>query len=478
MSATEVANAWSEDSTNARAIDEPRWLRYLELVSICLAVGLLLVEFALHRDSIAVDLAPLLPWIAVVAVADLMPVPLWGTVELMISFPILLAAAFVFPPYVVALLGLVATLDAREVRREISLMRGLLNRANVALSVYAAGTVFQALGGDVHHWPEVLVQAAPSVAADVFVNASLLILGTHLLTGHSARALFVNVYGGEQQATFILGYLAFGLLAVLLATVYSAAGAWGLLAFAIPLLLARQMFVQWKCASTATSSLGAKQRVLSEVTTRMADERRDERLTLAAGIHDEVLPPLYQVHLMGEVLKRDLASGRLLDLEADLPDLLHATQAANDALRDLIGDLRESKLGPGGLVETLRLLIRQLEGGTTARFEAELWETGGTPLTQLLVYQIAREAITNAAVHSGARRILISLRSEDGFARLRVQDDGRGFDIRSVDESQHFGLQLMRERAELAGGLLVVESGRGSGTEVVLRLPVEERPRE
>jgi signal transduction histidine kinase len=235
------------------------------------------------------------------------------------------------------------------------------------------------------------------------------------------------------------------------------------------------MFVHWREAGTAAEMIEEKQRALSEVSTRIADERREERLTLAAGIHDDVLPPLYQVHLMGEVLKHDLAAGRLLDLEADLPDLLYATQAANDALRDLIGDLRRSKIGPGGLTETLRLLIKQLESGTKARFEAFLVEPGGSPLTQLLLYQIAREALTNAAVHAGATVIRVTLTAEERFARLQVDDDGHGFDAADVDESHHFGLQLMRERAELAGGLLVITSERGGGTHVVARLPTESR---
>ena len=69
----------------------------------------------------------------------------------------------------------------------------------------------------------------------------------------------------------------------------------------------------------ANRAIAQKERALSLVVNRIADERRDERLTLAAGIHDEVLPPLYKVHLMGQVVKNDLASGRLLDLEADVP---------------------------------------------------------------------------------------------------------------------------------------------------------------
>jgi signal transduction histidine kinase len=401
-----------------------------------------------------------------------MPVPLWGSAELMISFPVLLAAAFVFPPYVAGALSFVATVDMREFRREISPLRGLLNRSNVALAVFAAGTIFHRLEGDLSAWPAVLVPVLAAVAVDVAINGSLLLVGTHLLTGQPVRILASRVYGGDQARWFLMAYASFGLLALLLATIYDVAAAWGLIAFAVPLLLARQMFVYWKNAGIAAVVVDAKNRALAEVTARIADERRDERLALAAGIHDEVLPPLYQVHLMGEVLKRDLSGGRLLDLETDLPELVNAAQTANDALREFIGDLRRSSLGPGGLVDTVRLLVRQLESRSSARFDTDLHDVDAEPLAELLIYQIAREALTNAAMHSRARAIRLSLRMEDGYVRLQVDDDGVGFEPRRVDGSRHFGLALMRERAELAGGAFVVDSVLGSGTTVVVRLPV------
>ncbi len=92
----------------------------------------------------------------------------------------------------------------------------------------------------------------------------------------------------------------------------------------------------------------------------MARERKDERLALAGELHDEVLPSLFKVHLMGQVLKQDLAAGRLLELDDDLPELLLATDAAQRAIRDLLGDLRRSPLGAAGLVPTVRMLVDQL----------------------------------------------------------------------------------------------------------------------
>jgi two-component system NarL family sensor kinase len=220
-------------------------------------------------------------------------------------------------------------------------------------------------------------------------------------------------------------------------------------------------------------AISEKTQALSTVSARMADERRDERLTVAAGLHDELLPPLYKVHLMGQVLRQDLARGQLLNLEDDLPRLLGATQQASEATQALIRGLRHSEIGAGGLVGTLRLLVRDTESRSASRVLLEAQEVGGSPVVQLLAYQVAREALRNAARHADATTIRISLSRDGSDMRLIIEDDGRGFDPQSVDAEGHFGLQLMKERVELAGGVLHVESRIGEGTAIVVRLPAE-----
>jgi signal transduction histidine kinase len=332
-------------------------------------------------------------------------------------------------------------------------------------------------GSGVLEWPHVIGATLVALVADMLVNFTLVIAGTHLLTGLSPARLMKNVYGGSHPEVFLGGYACFGLLALLMATVYVVAGNAGLIAFAIPLLLARQMFVHWKRLGEANLALLHKDRALSADANKIVEERREERLALAAEIHDEVLPPLYKIHLMGQVVKNDFASGRLLDLEADVPDLVQAVETADATLRDMVRDLRQSTIGPGGLVETLRLLAEQIEASAEIRIETDLKPVGGSPLTHLLAYHLAREALVNAARHSGASKIVVALDQDEDSIRLRVSDDGEGFNPLTVDTSSHFGLQLMRERSELAGGSLVVSSGLGEGTLVLARLPIEEKTR-
>ena len=200
----------------------------------------------------------------------------------MMSFPVLLASALVFPPYIAGCLSFVGTLDLREFRGEISPLRDLYNRSNVTISVFVASWIFHGFGISVLDWPEVLALTFVALVADMVVNFSLVILGAHLLTGLSAKRLWTNVYGGSRPEVFLGGYACFGLLAVLMATVYSAAGNAGLVAFAIPLLISRQMFIHWKRlgeANRAIARRSARSRQ-SQVALRMSGETSDWHLQL------------------------------------------------------------------------------------------------------------------------------------------------------------------------------------------------------
>ncbi len=450
---------------------EPLRLKLLEWSGISVALCLLLTALLGSWSVFQTELLDLVAWLPLVALADVMPVNLWDSVHLTMSLPVLLAAGIVFSPLSAGVLGFVGTIDLREFSREIGPLRGFFNRSNVGMSVLAASWIFHRLGGRVDRWPLVIVVGLVAVVCDMVINNGLTILGVHLLSGIALRKLVREVYGNGHPIPFLIWYGCLGLLAVLMATTYEAAGRWGLVAFVIPMFLARQVFKQSGQLNQASQALSEKDRLLTSVSERMAYERRDERLTVAAGLHDEVLPPLYRVHLMGQVIRQNLASGRLLDLEEDVPDLLEATQQANDAIRILMRDLRESPLGPHGLAGTLRLLARQLEQETDMRFNLQLDEVSGSPLVQMLAYHVAREAMRNAVRHSEATSITVRLLDERGSVRLVIEDDGKGFVPEKVDRHSHLGLQLMRERVELAGGVFHISSDVGVGTVVLARFP-------
>lgn len=437
-----------------------------------IVVSLLAVYVARDWRSV-MDVAPvLLIWVVVAAVADLLPVQLWGDVSLSMSLPITLAAGMVLSPWNAGLVAFVAALDLREFHGEVSLARGLYNRSQIAASVILASMVFQAMHGNPVVWPQVIAIGLVALAVDWAANTLLVMLPVAMMTRLSMADVLRRVHG-DDPLDHGIGYLCLGLLAVFLATVFEVAEGWGLAAAIIPLALARQMFKRGKHLEDAARRLAAKDRALVSAAEQTLVERRDERMAVAGELHDEVLPPLFKVHLMGQVLRQDLSAGRLLDLDDDVPELITATEAAQSAIRGLVRDLRQSSIGPSGLNATLELLARQLEAAGSPTILLELCDVGGSNVSQLLAYQVAREALNNAARHSRGSSISVRLFRESGLIRLIVEDDGVGFDPGQVDTNEHFGLQLMAERVEASRGRMVVDSQLGRGTRIMATLPPE-----
>jgi signal transduction histidine kinase len=465
------ATATTQGNVRRRAQrSEPIGVRVVFFGVASLVVSVLVVHIAGEWQTL-VDRAPiLLVWVMVAAIADLMPVQLWGDVTLSMSLPVTLAAGMVLSPWSAGLIAFVAALDPREFHREVSLARGLYNRSQIAASVILASIVFHAMHGDPVVWPEVIAVGLIALAVDWGMNSLLVMVPVAMMTRLSIADVLRRVHG-DDPLDHGIGYLCLGLLAVLLATVYRVAGGWGLVAALIPLALARKMFKRGRRLEDAARKLAAKDRALVGAAEQTLFERRDERMAVAGELHDEVLPPLFKVHLMGQVLRQDLKSGRLLDLDDDVPQLITATEAAQAAIRGLLRDLRQSSIGPAGLNVTLELLARQLETAGSSTIHLELSDVGGSNVSQLLIYQVAREALNNAARHSRASQIAVRLFRESGLIRLIVEDDGVGFDPCQVDPDEHFGLQLMAERIEASRGRMVVDTQLGGGTRIMATLP-------
>jgi signal transduction histidine kinase len=149
--------------------------------------------------------------------------------------------------------------------------------------------------------------------------------------------------------------------------------------------------------------------------------------------------------------------------------LLSAAEMASETLRALIGDLRRSTLGRGGLDRALTSLVRALQAQASAQVRAKIHSVKTTPEVELVIYQIAKEALTNSVSHARARVISVSLEASPEEIILSIVDDGIGFDPSRPTEG-HYGLHIMRERATSIGGTLYIDSLLGAGS--TLRLIV------
>jgi signal transduction histidine kinase len=411
-------------------------------------------------------------WAAIVAAVDLAPVRVWKSVSVSMSFPVTLAAGMIFLPTEAALVSFLGSFDPRELRGEVTLAKSVFNRSQVAASVMAGSALFHGLGGSVLEWPAVFVPGVLALLLDAVVNSALVVAAVAIQNRLTPISVLTNMFGGSPMH-YVAGFLLLGILSLPLSASVAVGGVWALLLFLSSLVLAREMFRQRQAVIRASEAIRRKDAALLGFAGEAARERKEERLSLAGELHDEVLPSLFKVHLMGQVLRQDLARGRLFELDEDLPELLSATEEAQRAIRDLLGDLRRSPIGPDGLRGTVEILVDQLTSAGSPPISAELAEDCGSPLSQLLAYQVVREALHNAAKHSKASRISLIIRSEDLSIRVAVSDDGVGFEPQGIDRDRHFGLQIMAERLEAAGGHVIVDSMPNYGTTVAAVIPVD-----
>lgn len=194
--------------------------------------------------------------------------------------------------------------------------------------------------------------------------------------------------------------------------------------------------------------------------------QEEERARLARDLHDEVNQSLTGLLLRLEAVR-----------EAAPPELepeLAATRAlANQAMQELLSlarQLRPTALDDLGLAAAIAGQLEQVE---RSGLEAELRIEGDfsdlDDDVQLVVYRVAQEALTNAARHSDAGRIALSVRRAAEGVELEVTDDGSGFAFEQSERG--LGIGGMRERALLIGAELTIESRPGDGTTVHLSVP-------
>ena len=159
----------------------------------------------------------------------------------------------------------------------------------------------------------------------------------------------------------------------------------------------------------------------------------------------------------------------------ELLDLADLTEEAYRDVREAILGLRESSRVDRGLVESLRADLEKYshQSGVKARLESSLdAEPSLAPRTEIQVIRVIQEALTNVRKHSGAGSAVVRLSNGGDAVTIVVEDDGCGFDLTGTLLGRDgYGLHTMRERMELIGGTLTIDSAPGPGTRVIASIP-------
>jgi signal transduction histidine kinase len=196
-----------------------------------------------------------------------------------------------------------------------------------------------------------------------------------------------------------------------------------------------------------------------------------ERNRMARELHDTLAHTLTGLSVTLETLKAywDVDEAKARDL---LDKSLETTRTGVEETRRALKSLRASPLEDMGL----GLAIQKIAESTATRVNLDLELALPDPMPTLApdveqtVYRIAQEAVENVGHHANAKKLSVKLENTGNGLRLTVQDDGLGFNPRDKASTGHFGLVGMKERAELSGGVLTIDSQTGKGTKVVLEI--------
>lgn len=220
----------------------------------------------------------------------------------------------------------------------------------------------------------------------------------------------------------------------------------------------------------------AKGNAMEHLMSRVNSATEEERARIARELHDSVAQSL---------LKIIYAAGFALDFLKEDPRLAveeieEVQQRAKECLRELrliMADLRPTSLDILGLKETVLRYAEQFEEEYAISIKVDLRGLDSIPTpVELAVFRILQEELSNVRKHANADSVYIKSERDQGGLVLVVEDDGMGFDPETLAEKQesgkHLGLMAVRERAEMLGGEMAIDSTPGMGTRITVRLPM------
>jgi PAS domain S-box-containing protein len=206
--------------------------------------------------------------------------------------------------------------------------------------------------------------------------------------------------------------------------------------------------------------------------------REQERLNLARDIHDILGSSLAGVKMELAILKQ-LLSVDILRSRPEISEQIHSMEGQIDesveTMRKMVRELRPGILDELGLVEAIHWYSGEIKkrSGLATKLKIEQEETGMDSSQSVVVFRIFQEIMTNIVLHAHASQVKIEIsRPAGNLFRLVVSDNGIGMSEDEVSDPNSFGLIGMKERALLLDGNVKIESRLGSGTTIIVNIPV------
>ena len=210
-------------------------------------------------------------------------------------------------------------------------------------------------------------------------------------------------------------------------------------------------------------------------TRRMVTVLEAERRRLARELHDGVSSNLTAIRLELEVMEKQLSENDLTGLNDKMSDCAGLVADAAITTREISSDLHPAVLDYMGILPALKDLGEKFSRRTNIAVAVSGVASGiRLPAeNEIALFRIAQEALMNCAKHSRAGNVAIDLDCNFELIRLSIADDGIGFEVPELSQSDQapgLGLLTMQERAEAIGGKCRIESTPGKETKVIVEV--------
>ncbi|MGA3166766.1 MAG: PAS domain S-box protein [Terriglobia bacterium] len=206
---------------------------------------------------------------------------------------------------------------------------------------------------------------------------------------------------------------------------------------------------------------------------RLITAQEEERARLARELHDDLSQQIAAVGIGLSNLRRQIPE-RQREGREEAERTFQRLKQLGEGIRRLSHQLHPAILEHSGLVVALESYCAEFKSltGVSAVVQADARLDNVPANPALGIFRITQEALQNVWKHSGTKKVVIHLARSGGQLRLRVSDQGSGFDPARRHKSKGLGLVSMRERAKLLGGTLTIESAKGRGTTVTAAIPL------
>lgn len=202
--------------------------------------------------------------------------------------------------------------------------------------------------------------------------------------------------------------------------------------------------------------------------------QEEDRRRIAGELHDTSLQNLahliHQIELSNLYIDKDPIRAKL-----ELSVVNKNLKNIIDEIRNIIFDIRPMTFDDLGLRAALERLVDNICEKHNYKINLEIDEiVCENDLILLTIYRIVQEGFHNIVKHSGADKVFLQCKCVNDICFIRIKDNGKGFEQNLIDknDNKHFGLSVMKERVNLIGGIIEINSEPDKGTDIKVRIPL------